>query len=332
MIEVSSSPFRGHEGSVNVVRVLPGDARAVSGGADGTVRIWDLSSGRAVGLLPKLHGRPVVEIGLLYSFKAASISDDGQLAIWNLGDFRPEGTPVKPANQHISWASVRPNGRALFVDRDSVEASLVDIGQLRLLLGPVRMSPPKLTLFQKISADDQEYEAIGPIDEHRIIVTSWNRHGTHMRARLAVWDVSRNQVTHQNRGSEEHRDFSRARLGLSVPIQEGREAVVGGSEFGVLQRWELQGLRRVARMKTEAFKVTAITPFDSDRYVICGCDDGSLYLFELATGRQVGDRMMLGHVGKAIRSIAVFLDNRYAISASEDSTLRIWDLAKQKAI
>jgi WD40 repeat protein len=82
-------PFIGHEGAISTLATSVVDNRpvAVTGGTDGTVRVWDLSDGRAIGapltghrdsvrkvLTSTLRGRPV----------AVSAGDDQTVRVWDL--------------------------------------------------------------------------------------------------------------------------------------------------------------------------------------------------------------------------------------------------------
>ena len=86
-------PLRGHDGGVISVAVGTVDGRPVivSGGSDGTVRVWDLTSGGPRGeplrghdggvtsvAVGTLEGRPVIVSG----------GDDGTVRVWDLTSAR----------------------------------------------------------------------------------------------------------------------------------------------------------------------------------------------------------------------------------------------------
>ncbi|MFG3704044.1 WD40 repeat domain-containing protein [Micromonospora sp. NPDC047670] len=88
-IEPIRDPFDGHEGSITTLATGVVDDRpvVVTGGTDGTVRVWDLSDGRAIGapltghrgsvrkvVTGTLRGRPV----------AVSAGDDRTVRVWDL--------------------------------------------------------------------------------------------------------------------------------------------------------------------------------------------------------------------------------------------------------
>ena len=92
----------GHDGAANAVAVgtlADGTPVVVSGGDDGTVRIWRLADGSPIGE-PLLHGRDdrvcAVAIGGLADGTPVVVSggDDGTVRIWRLADGSPIGEPL----------------------------------------------------------------------------------------------------------------------------------------------------------------------------------------------------------------------------------------------
>ncbi|HWE01010.1 MAG TPA: c-type cytochrome domain-containing protein [Tepidisphaeraceae bacterium] len=78
--------FKGHEGPVNALSVIPGDdAHFLSGGQDSTVRRWNLDSGAASKQLK--NGSPVFGVAARKDGKRwASVGEDGVAKLWNGDD------------------------------------------------------------------------------------------------------------------------------------------------------------------------------------------------------------------------------------------------------
>jgi len=60
-----------------------------------------------------------------------------------------------------------------------------------------------------------------------------------------------------------------------------------------------------------------------------GSDDGTLRLWEIATGREI--KIFRGHTD-TVSSVAFSPDGRYALSGSTDKTLKLWEIASGKEI
>ena len=76
----------------------------------------------------------------------------------------------------------------------------------------------------------------------------------------------------------------------------------------------------------------AAAELDGRPVVISGSYDGTVRVWDLATGTPVGDPFT-GHTGEVTAVAAAELDGRpVVISGSTDRTVRVWDLARQRAM
>ena len=97
-LETALQTLTGHTGPVTAVAVgeVEGRAVAVTGGVDGTVRVWDLASGRPRGEPLTGHTGPVsaVAVGEVDGRAVAVTgSDDGTVRVWDLASGRPRASP-----------------------------------------------------------------------------------------------------------------------------------------------------------------------------------------------------------------------------------------------
>ena len=65
----------------------------------------------------------------------------------------------------------------------------------------------------------------------------------------------------------------------------------------------------------------AVTP--DGRRIVSGDADGSVRLWDVETGGEVGE--LKGHVGP-VHAVAVTSDGRYVVSGGNDGRVRVWDL------
>ncbi|MET9249181.1 hypothetical protein [Nonomuraea sp. NPDC003709] len=92
--------LKGHTDRINSITIgqLDGEAIAVSGSGDGTVRVWDLDTGRQRGEPLKSHLRPVywVGIGQLEGQPIAAFIDEGNaMRVWDLRSGRQRGKTLQ---------------------------------------------------------------------------------------------------------------------------------------------------------------------------------------------------------------------------------------------
>ena len=83
------TPLRGHEGPVTSVALgsFNSQPAIISGGEDGTIRLWDLASGTERGRPLRGHSRPVTSVVVgTFADREMVISggQDGTVRIWNL--------------------------------------------------------------------------------------------------------------------------------------------------------------------------------------------------------------------------------------------------------
>ena len=105
--------LRGHQGWVMSAAYSADGSRIVSAGADGTVRQWEATSGRAIG--EPLRGHQGVVMSAAYSADGSRIVSagvDGTLRQWEATSGRPIGEPLR-GHQGGASAAYRSDGRRI---------------------------------------------------------------------------------------------------------------------------------------------------------------------------------------------------------------------------
>ena len=123
----------GHDGPVNAVAFQSGTQHGLSGGADKTVRLWNLKSGRQECEMSG-HTGPVSAVDCTPDgTRALSGSDDGTIRLWQL----PDGNQLVQFDAHpggVRSASFSPGGyRGVSAGADKL---------VRLWGLPADLSPP----------------------------------------------------------------------------------------------------------------------------------------------------------------------------------------------
>ena len=294
---------------------LDGRPVVISGSDDQTVRVWDLATGAPVGdpftghrgwvlavAAAELDGRPVVISG----------SRDGTVRVWDLatGDpgRRPVHRPRRGGARGGGGGAGRPPGGHLRQQRRDGAG-----------VGPGHRRPRSAT---RSPATTAPVHAVAAAElDGRPVVISGSSDGT-----VRVWDLATGTPVGGpftgHDGTGERGGGGRAGRPPGGHLRQRRR---DGAGVGPGHRRP----RSATRSPATAAPVNAVAAAELDGrpVVISGSGDGTVRVWDLATGTPVGDPFT-GH-RDWVRSVAAAeLDGRpVVISGSDDQTVRVWDLA-----
>jgi TIR domain-containing protein/WD40 domain-containing protein len=106
-------PFEGHKGEVNTVAIAPNGTQVVSGGDDGSVRLWELSSGRELHKLAGSSGHlgKVFDVAVSPNSRVAlSGGADRTAKLWDLANARLIRT-LEGHTESVETVAIAPDGR-----------------------------------------------------------------------------------------------------------------------------------------------------------------------------------------------------------------------------
>ncbi|MFF3940365.1 AAA family ATPase [Streptomyces phaeofaciens] len=276
-----------HAGPVTSVAaaVLPDDrALVVSGGEDGTVRVWDLATGQRVGKPMTGHSGHVASVAavMLPDGRAWAVSggQDGTVRVWD-----------------------------------------VDTGQSVCV----------------IQADHGDFPKVAAVvlPDGRALAVSGGYDGT-----VRVWDLATGQRV--GKPMTGHRGWVLSVTTVVLP--DGPAWAVSGGQDGTVRVWDLAKMRHagkpMAGIDEWVVDVAAAVRPDGSMLAVSGGRHGTVQVWDLMARRAVSFPsqlwgpthqvpMLPGHT-KRIRAVAAlaFPDGRaLAVSASEDETVRTWNLA-----
>ncbi|WP_375769088.1 SIR2 family protein [Archangium gephyra] len=290
----SERTLQGHEKHVRGCAVTPDGRRVVSASWDGTLKIWDLETGRELVALVG-HGNYVIACAVTPDGRhVVSASHDGTLKVWELRTGREVVTLVGHARE-VNDCVVTPDGRR--VVSASYDGTL-KVWELE--------TGRELATLKGHRADVLGCE-VTPDGRH-VVSTSWD-------STLKVWDLQtgRNVATlagHENGVMD---------CGVTP---DGRR-VVSASWDGTLKVWDLQTGREMATLVGHEFPVMACAVTPDGRHVVSASHDSSLKVWDLETGREVA--RLKGH-GQGVMGCEVTPDGRRIVSASNDGSLKVWNL------
>jgi WD40 repeat protein len=318
----------GHKSAINALAVTPDGLHAVSASYDGTVRVWDIESGSELRTLG--HKNEVRAVTVTPDGKYIVSASDQMLKLWNLNceyeclRARHKGAVyaviVTPDGQHVISASYDrtikvwdiESGRELRTlgGHDDTVAALAMTPDGQLLISGSWDKTMKIwdwkngrelrTLARHVLGFNEL--AVTP-DGRRVI--SGNYHEA-----VRVWDLA---------SGAELRRFKVPKRGL-ISLSHCGRYVFSVSEDGTKKIFDSETKRRVGTIKGRCQLDLAVMP-DGQRVITLSSQ--RLTLRELKSGREL--RSFGGHISD-INTMAVTPNGRRAVSASDDRTIRIWDL------
>ena len=338
----------GHSGPILSVALTPDGRTAVSASEDRTIRVWDIEEGRIVKSF-RQHMGPVRGVALSPDGQTvASISEDRTVRVWQLstGAERRLFTGQSHQARAIAWM---PDGKRLVFSpgdetivvfdvadnrvvttcrgHDSVVRAVAVSGDGRSILSG--SADRTVRLFDALTGEPKttfeghsdQVDCVAITTDGRIgisggqdcTIRSWN---LETGAPLAVLDG--------------HASFVRS----LVTIRDD-SWLISGSSDKTIRYWTVERRAAAVRNTTRAEPVTVLSIAANGMRAISGSRASALSVWDVAHGRVTGT--LAGHENAArlrapvtrmsglVTATSLTEDGSVAVSASRDSTLRIWD-------
>jgi WD40 repeat protein len=285
--------FSGHSGWISSVCAGPGGRLALSGSADGTLKLWSMSSGRCLHTFEG-HAEWVTSVGLSADGRfALSGSADRTLRLWQTDD----GQCLRTFEGHTNWvlaAALSADGHLAVSGGGDGEVKLWDTAAgscLRTLGG----------------------------HEGAVLAVCWSADGRHILSAsrdrtLLLWEADSGQLVRKFAGHSEKV--------LAAAISDDDCHILSGSADRTLKLWDAATGRCLRTFESHQGGVTSVC-FSGGGGVLSGSEDRTVKLWQRTTGRCLAT--LEGHAG-TVHSLCLVGGGRQLLSASADSTLALWTI------
>ena len=278
--------------------IHPGGKKAVTGGTDETIRIWDTNQTTIQGIL-RGHLSPVPVITLNTEGEIlASGSVDGTVILWDLK--KQELLKSKKITRKGSVKSLA------FHPQEKILAVGVEDGAIQF-----RKVPDLNLIFtlpsHKKSITDLEFNSRGNIfvscsEDGKLIIWDWK-----VKKSLSVIEF-KNKI-------------------IDLSINPKREELAVGTEEGEFETWSLEKGTKLNVIKKFEDAVKHVKYDTNGERILTAIDDGSVHIWEYGSSLYL--RSLSGHE-KIIESMDFSSNSESLISSASDKSVRIWNLNKEK--
>jgi WD40 repeat protein len=299
----------GHTAVVHSVAFNRDGKMLVSGGDDGTVRLWDVARRQPIG--DPLTGTGYLNIVYSVAFSpngktVASGGDDGSVRLWDVARRRQLGDPLTGTGYTRGVYSVAfsPDGKILVSGGDDGTVRLWDVASRRQLGDPLTGTGYLNIVYSVAFSPNGKTVASGSED------------GT-----VRLWDVAtRRQLGVPLTGH--------ARAVNSVVFSPDGKTVASGGEDGTVRLWDLASRRQLGDPLTGHTAWVPSVAFSPHGKMLAGSGaDGTVRVWDVATHRQIGDPL----TGNAT-SVAFSPDGRMLVIGGVDGAVRLWDAPSRQQI
>ncbi|NVB40592.1 hypothetical protein G6O69_22320 [Pseudenhygromyxa sp. WMMC2535] len=292
-------PFRGHQGAVMAVCAV-GEGKLASAGADGTVRLWKVETGEAVGEPLRGHQGRVWAVCAVGEGKLASAGEDGTVRLWKVETGEAVGEPLRGHKGAVLVVCAVGEGKLASAGSD----------------GTVRLWKVETSeaVGEPLRGHEGAVRAVCEVGEGKLAFGDSD--GT-----VRLWNVETGKAVGEPlRG---HQGPVRA----VCAVGEGKLASAG--DDGTVRLWNVETSEAVGEpLRGHQGPVWAVCAVGEGKLAFAG-NDGTVRLWKVEAGEVVG-KPLRGHQGLVWAVCAV--GGGKLASAGSDGSVRLWNARTDEAV
>jgi WD40 repeat protein len=302
--------FVGHTGGVRCVAVSPDCKTVASGGADRTIRFWDVASGKERAAVKKAAEFWVDSVTFSPDGKTLAAGAGGNtVKLWDVGT-RKETTLLNKDSQFASpLAVISPDGNTLASGGRCIR---------EIRLWDVTTGKPAATLS---GHDDYGVRALAFAPDGKSLASVGGHDGS-----LKVWDVATGKNTATRKLADGTHAATTSADGKTLATAICVVKSVNGMNVyadNSVKVWEAATAKVQATLPAADVASLAFSP--DGKTLATGNEAGHIQLWDAATGKTLA--ALRGHTDK-VWALAYSPDGKVLVSGSADKTIMLWDVAK----
>lgn len=298
----ASSVSRTHSSSIHDIQLTDDGSRAITASADRTIKIWSFDRER---LASDVEGDTSEITAIVISPDdgyAICSSSSGTYKVWNLRN----GSEVRGLRRHRDH-----DRRARVLWTDGVDILTSDSGYS---VNEWKLADPSQVRQVGAGTEPIEFLHIGP--ERRMAMS------VDVDGPITITDLDSGKLLRTLVGHESEV------MGL-VLSPDGNHLLSGG-EDGTARLWNVSTGRALFNLFGDGGIIYAVAMTPDLRFAVTGAEAGTLLFWNLSPGSKEGVRLS-GH-SDSICHVALLQNGRRVVSASEDRSVRVWDVESRSVI